>query len=721
MPLRRLAALLLPLALAAQAPHRPVLKPTRIETPPVIDGKLDDPVWATVASVSDFETFIPEFGKRQPERTVAYMAYDRENLYFAFRCFDPHPELIKASLSRRDEVTSDDFVCINLDTFNDQQSLVAFYVNPLGIQGDSKFASNKEDFSIDLLWESAARIDAEGYTVEVKIPLKSLRYLSGDTVRMSVFFERTISRRLEHGSFPALDPKAGYAFLPQMAVLEYEGLARPTLLELLPAFTYSRRASRVDGAMVKEPAKREWGLTAKAGITSSLILDATLNPDFSQVEADAGQVDRNLRYALYFPEKRPFFLEGLENYNVAATTNGPLLTLMHTRTIVDPRLGVKLTGKVAPKDTLALLHAEDTAPPPDPGQPAAEDPTTRALRYKHALWDDGYLGLFYTGRDQGLHRNRVGGPDGQLRLSPSDQLSFHAFASDLHPGDGTPAATGHALGAEYQHDTSTLALNAGAYTISDAFRAEAGYLTRTGFASGMIGLTPKLYPGGGWVRRWDLGFTATALRDFPSNLTEQDRRLSATAILARNGSLSAAWDDATEIFLGRRFRTDGLTLSAKSQVTPWFGFTAKHRVGKGIWYDATAPLQGHGSQTTLQTVLQPTASLNLTLSWTRAELSRDDTGARLYTYPISRARLSWQPDEHFFLRTIAQYNGFRRQLLLDYLAAYTYVPGTVVYLGYGTLDEKTQWDTPTGQYRDSERFLQMQRGLFFKASYLWRL
>jgi hypothetical protein len=704
-----------------QAPgSRPRLRPTRLEAPPAIDGVLEPEVWSKVASVTDFDTFIPEFGKRQPERTVAYFAYDRENLYFAFKCYDPHPELIKAALSRRDDVGADDFVCINLDTFNDQQSLYAFYVNPLGIQGDSKFAGNKEDYSIDLVWQSAARIDAEGYTVEMRIPLKSIRYTHADVVRMAVFFERTISRRQEHGSFPSLDPKAGYAFLPQMAILEYEGVARPSVLEVLPSFTYARRATRVDGVMVQEPDKREWGVTAKAGLTSSLVLDATINPDFSQVEADAGQVDTNLRFGLFFAEKRPFFLEGIENFNVGATSNSPLLTLLHTRTIVDPKVGLKLTGKLSSADTVALLHAQDTAPPAAPGQPEGDDPLVRGLRFKHSMKDDGFLGAFYVGRDEGFRHNHVGGADGQLRITPSDLLSFHAFQSALRTDETTPGIRGHALGAEYQRDTSRLAVNAGLHTISDDFTADAGYLTRTGFASGFAGVTPKFYPTSGWVRRWDLGFSASALRDFPSNLTEQDRRISATAVLAGNGSLSLAYDDATEIFVGRRFDTSGLTLSARSQLAKWITVSARHRIGKGIWYDPTDPLQGHGSQTTLQLILQPLASINLTLSRTHADLVRDDTGEKLFNYPISRARLSWQPDEHFFLRAIAQYNGFRQQLLMDYLAAYTYQPGTVVYLGYGTLSEKTEWDAPTGQYRRADHLLEMQRGLFFKASYLWR-
>ncbi len=724
--MKRLAhsILLASLPLGAAAPQgpgaNPPLRPLKTDRRPKLDGVLDDPVWAQAASVTDFETFIPEFGKKQPERTVAYMAYDRENLYFAFRCFDPHPDLIKAAVSRRDGALSDDFVCVNLDTFNDRQSLYAFYVNPFGIQGDSRFAGGKEDFSIDLVWESAGRVDAGGYTVEIKIPLKSIRYTSGDVVRMAVLFERTISRRQEHGSYPALDPKAGFAFLPQLTPLAYEGLARASVLELLPAFTFARRSTRVQGGMVKEPDQREWSLTAKAGLTSSLTLDATLNPDFSQVEADAGQVDANLRFNLFYAEKRPFFLEGLENFNVGATGNSPLLTLLHTRTIVDPKAGLKLTGKVAPRDTVALLHAEDTAAPADPGQPAPADPSVQALRYKRALNEDGYLGLLYAARDEGLRHNRVGGPDAQFRINPSGLLSFHAFLSSTQPGEGSGGRNGKALGAEFLHDTSKLTVNVGTHTVSNGFVADAGYLTRTGFAAGNLGVTPKFYPATGWLRRVDLFMGATALRDFPSGLTEQDRALGLTAILKGNGSLGATYHMATEIFLGQRFRTDGLSLSAQSQVTRWFSVSAKHWAGKAVWY-STAPAQGHGSQTTLQTILQPMNTLNLTLSWVHADLTRDDTGERIFNYPISRARLTWQPNEHFFLRAIGEYNAYRRQMLTDYLAAYTYVPGTVVYLGYGSLSRKAAWDAPSGQYRNSDHFLETQRGLFFKASFLWRL
>jgi hypothetical protein len=217
---------------------------------------------------------------------------------------------------------------------------------------------------VDLVWDSAARVDAEGYTVEIRIPLKSIRYTHRDVVRMAVFFERTIARRGEHGSYPYLDPAQGYAFLPQMAPLEYPGLKRPLVLELLPAFTYAQKRVREGGELVKRPDAQEWSLTAKYGITPSLILDATVNPDFSQVEADAGQIDANLRFGLFFAEKRPFFLEGSESYNVTGTSFGPLQTVVHTRTIQDPRWGAKLSGELRcqPTKLLTPLPSEVLTP-----------------------------------------------------------------------------------------------------------------------------------------------------------------------------------------------------------------------------------------------------------------------------------------------------------------------------------------------------------------------
>lgn len=716
------AALLLalsPLSAGYSAQGQTLLKPLKISVPPVIDGKLDDPAWAEAPSVTDFETFIPEFGKKQPEKTVAYMAYDRENLYFAFRCFDDQPDKIKAAVSRRDDVMTDDFVCINLDSFNDQQSLYAFYVNPLGIQGDSRYASNKEDFSVDMVWWSAGRIDDQGYTVEMQIPLKSIRYAHGERVVMSIFFERTINRRQEHGSYPALDPKRGYAFLTQMAPLEYFGLKRYTLAELLPAFTYGRDYARGgDGVLRKAEDGGELSLTGKLGITPSLILDGTINPDFSQVEADAGQVDANLRYQLYFPEKRPFFLEGSEAFNVGAVVTSPLQSLVHTRTIVDPKAGFKLTGKVGRSDTIASIFAVDASPSTSTDLADAPDAWFSIFRYKRTTSQDGYLGFFYTERDQDGRINRVLGPDGQIRVSRSGMLSFHAFGAFTRADRESGWAKGRAVSLEYFHDSSKLGIDASLHDMSSGFEADTGYLTRTGLTSFAVNVTPRFYPKSAWFRRIAPVLGLAALRDHESDLTEHDAAIGLSAVLKGNSTLTALLSASNEVFLGRRFDTTGFRLIGRSQLTKQLSLRATLQTGKSIRYVAN-PYQGYGTRASLTGVFQPSENINLSLAWTYSDFFNDATREKVYDYNIYRGRLTYQVNKYLFFRAILESNSYRKTLLSDFLASFTYIPGTVIHLGYGSLYEKLSW--MEGEYRESDRFLEMRRGFFFKASYLWRL
>jgi hypothetical protein len=709
------------LAAAAQArPASEILKPLKVITAPVIDGNLDEPVWAEAPSVTGFKTFIPDFGRDISENTVAYMAYDSENLYFAFQCFDREPDKIKASISRRDDIHSDDFVCINLDSFNDQQSLYAFYVNPLGIQMDSRFASGIEDFSADFVWYSAGRIHGQGYSVEIRIPLKSIRYSSGDRIEMGNIFERSISRRTEHGSYPPLDPKRGYAFLTQMAPMEYSGLKKYTLLEILPGFTYSQRYMLDEGRLRREKAARDLSLTGKYGLTPSLILDGTYNPDFSQVEADAGQVDVNLRYDLFFPEKRPFFLEGSENFNLAGTTDQDyLLAAVHTRNIIDPKAGVKLTGKLARKDNLATIFASDEGAAASDSLPAGEDLAYfSVLRYKHALSQDSFLGFFFTNRDRPGRHNRVLGPDGQVRLTQSSQLSFHALSSFTRESGDSLKETGHALGLDYLYDTSSWEIRCGLQDISTDFETDTGYLTRTGLTRLRGSVTPKFYPRSRVLRRVDLSFSSSQLKDQSSDLWETGNTLSLGFLLVRSSRLLVGYTYSTEVFLGQRFQTSGWNIQAQSQITKRFYFRVLFRDGQAIRYEEV-PFQGKGKRATATLTYQPSEKINWTLDLTYSDLFRDSTSEKVYDYTILRNRLTYQMNKYLFFRGVVEYNSYRKQILTDFLASFTYIPGTVLHLGYGSLFHKIRWQGD--DYVDSDRFLEARRGLFFKASYLWRL
>ncbi|MDH5406968.1 MAG: carbohydrate binding family 9 domain-containing protein, partial [Candidatus Aminicenantes bacterium] len=450
---------ILSIALSAVAQDKPQpLIPLKTDTPPVIDGILDDPVWQKAPHITGFKTYHPDFGKEMVDATVAYYAYDRENLYFAFRCFDSQPDKIKASVTSRDNIRSDDWICINLDSFNDQQSLYAFYINPLGIQEDSRFAGGLEDASVDMVWYSEGNIDDKGYTLELKIPFKSIRFSHKEPVEMGVIFERMISRRSEAGTYPPLDPEHGANFLTQTVTLIFHDIKHYTLFELLPAVTYSRRSSIAQGRLASEADRGDLSLTAKYGITSDLILDGTLNPDFSQVEADAGQVDFNLRYALFFPEKRPFFLEGLEKFNFGGYDSGdPLGAIVHTRTIVDPLAGIKLNGKVGDKNTIASIYAMDELLDTE-----EEDFAHFSIfRYKRTLSKDGFIGGFYTGRERKNGFNRILGADGQIRINPPTLFGFHFFQSQSKLDENYPRDDGHALGLHYFYGTRDMLLMLG--------------------------------------------------------------------------------------------------------------------------------------------------------------------------------------------------------------------------------------------------------------------
>lgn len=686
------------------------LTPLRVNTPPVIDGKLDDLAWQQAPSVTGFKTFVPDFGLEMPDQTVVYYAYDHENLYFAFRCFDREPHKIKTSVTKRDNIRPDDWICINLDSFNDQQALYGFYVNPAGIQEDTRFANGSEDAGIDLIWHSAGAIDSAGYTIEVQIPFKSIRFANRAQVEMGVVFERRVSRRAEQGTFPPLKPERGMFFLTQMHPMVIHDVKNYRLFELLPGVTHSQRSSRADGRLVSEGDENEFSVTTKYGLTSELILDGTYNPDFSQVEADAGQVDRNLRFALFYPEKRPFFLEGDENYNFAGGNgNDPLLEVAHTRTIVNPIAGIKLSGKIGKKNFLALIDALDDLPAGSEGKHAHAS----LLRYKRALRGDSFIGAFYTGREEKNGHNRVAGPDGQMRINESSILGYHLFLSQYKAGAALPVQDGHALGLDYLYNTRNLDVNLGVQDLSDDFTTVSGFLTRTGISRARATVTPKFYPKSGFIRRIDVSLTSAQVKDKPSDLFETDNIFTLRFIPRRNANIAINANYSTEVFAGKRFQTSGWTLGASSQLTKQVFLRLAYGGGKGIYYEAAT--QAKRSDALMNLIYQPSDKLNANLTLTYADLFDESSSRQIFDGAISRLRLTYQVNRYLFFRGIVENNTLRRRLLTDFLASFTYIPGTVLHLGYGSLYEKDLESNPR------DRYLETQRGFFSKASYLWRL
>jgi len=690
------------------------LFPLRTQTPPVLDGILDDEVWQNAPMETGFMTYLPDYGSDMSSQTKVWYAYDRENIYFAFMCYDNEPDKIKTSIAARDNIRPDDWICINMDTFNDQQGLYCFYVNSRGIQMDSRAIGDEEDISADFVWYSYGRITKEGYAIEMRIPFKSIRYSRKDPVYMGVIFERYISRRTQAGTYPALDPKWGGTFNTQTRPLVYKDIKHYQLFELLPAFTYDRQSTAKENTLETGPADTEVSLTGKLGITSHLVLDGTLNPDFSQVEADAGQVDFNQRYALFYPEKRPFFLEGREHFLFGGHSGGdPLEAVVHTRTIVNPGGGIKLTGKIGRSNTVAAIYARDESP-----QQGGSVPQCTILRYKRALDRDSYVGGFFTSRETAGRYNRVEGTDGHVRLNRQSYLGFHAFLSQTQASDTAQHMDGHALGMNYIYNTRDWLMNIRLHDLSEDFNTETGFLTRNGITRFRSGIIRHVYTQSDFIKRIDPLLNIQFIRDKAAESWERSISLQTAFLLPRMSQVSAGYVYSNEIFLADRFSTSRIQVNGQTQFTKklFAGIFFSH--GKKIRY-VENPYQGYGTDVTGTVVYQPSEKFNSSLSITYSDLYRDDTDQKIFDYTIIHSKNTFQVSRYLFFRAIVEYNSFYEQLMTDFLASFTYIPGTVIHAGYGSRYEKTQWNTD--RYVAADNFMETRRGLFFKASYLWRL
>ena len=689
------------------------LKP--VPKPPVIDGKLDPGEWDEALKMTNFKTFQPDYGKDPSQKTEGYFLYDAENFYFAFRCFDTEPAKIKASINKRDNMFSDDFVGIVIDTYNTMQSGYGFLVNPLGIQGDGMMSVNGNlQGDQDFIWYSKGQIDDQGYTVEYRIPLQSIRFPSGKTITMRLGFFRQFVRTSEVASAPPLSPEKG-SIIAQTQPISVTGLKFKRVVEILPAVTHSNKLAIQDGVLKRDERTTDLSLTGKVGITSDLTLDAAINPDFSQVESDAGQVDINLRYALYFPEKRPFFLEGNEIFQFAGNTEeAPLIAMIHTRTIVDPVFGFKLSGKLGVTNTIAAIYAQDYQPDGE----TDEHPDFSIFRLKHALKDDSYIGGIYTARDVRGGFNRVVGGDGRIRLSQTSVAAFHLFGSFTKvPGD-RDVNGGHALAVDYVLDNRKVSLDIGYQDISTDFQVDTGFVYRTGLRRLAGFAMYRFYPKSKFFQRIEPFYWSYHLYDTNSNMLETFNlftvrfQLPATTQVRFDGIL------ANEVYEGRRFGTSGLGFQFNSQLTKKIFFNGRYRRAGGIYYDPEAPYQGDGNRASAAVEYQPTEQFDFMLDLTYSDFYRRSDKAKIYDYTIFRSFNTFQFNKYLFLRGILEYNTYRKRMTLDTLISFTYIPGTVVYVGYGSAFEKIRW---TGdEYLDSHRFLETKRGFFFKVSYLWR-
>jgi len=560
------------------------------------------------------------------------------------------------------------------------------------------------------------------------IAARQLQSLSREPVEMGIIFERFISRLTEAGTYPPLDPRHGPNFLTQTRTLYYNDIQHYTLVEVLPAVTWGGTRVRnittgPDLGTLDENA--EFSLTAKYGLTSRLIVDATVNPDFSQVEADAGQVDLNQRFPLYFEEKRPFFLEGRENFTHAGAHPGdPLGSVVYTRQIANPDYGAKLTGKVSDRNTIAAIVARDDLYPTYGSTipyPYGESADFAIFRSKQALGGDSFIGGFATVRETDGSFNAVAGPDAFIRLDPSNTIGMYGFYSLIDDEVETWRRQGHAFGFDYTYATRDWLVNAIAQDLSRHFTSQTGFVTRTGITRFQVGALRQLFPSSETIQVISPMVHLFGTHDKFDDMWEKGSAFDLRLTMPRSTFLQIGYVFSNEIYAAQDFDTSNLRLRASRQFTREFFGSLYYRYGSKIRYNPFDPWQGWGNTASVSFIYQPSEHLNSTNSWVFQDLYRESDDSKEYGISILRSRNTYQINRYLFLRAIVEYNSFYENLTTDFLISFTWIPGTVIHLGYGSLYEKRKWDPWVEEYTAAERLLEMSRGIFFKASYLWRL
>lgn len=707
-----------------------------------VDGYLDEAAWQAALEVPlAFENY-PGDGIAAPVETHVYLVYDETHLYIGFRAFDPEPAKIRAHLMDSDRQATfeqDDYVAVVLDTYNDSRRGFEFRVNPRGVQMDGLYSQVNEDqdFSWDVIWESAGRIDEQGYLVEMAIPFDQLRFLrtAGDQVwgiSLSRLWPRDVLRRLE--AHP-VDRNDGCDLCQAPRFSGFAGLAPGRNLELTPTLTFEHREQVPENDPPGSPLSEqddeiEAGVSLRWGITPSLTLNATYNPDFSQVEADALQISTNQRFALFFDEQRQFFLEGSDFFDT------PVLAVI-SRTVRDPSWGLKLTGKVAPRSALGFFVAEDdvnfvTLSNVDGSDPAglAGKVRTTVGRFRQDIGESSTLGILFTDRQgENGYLNRVGAVDAQFRWLYRHQFKIQALSSKtLYPekdilGQELPEdpGEGSAVEAIYLYGSRDWDASVGWRSYEDDFRIDAGFLNRTGFETWRSNLGRTFWgQEGAFLNRANVSLTWLHTRTQGGELTDDKWDLMADFAMPRQSNLILQLIQRDERFRHQLFE-DMVTGKVELAIQPSESLALRGRVQLGETIDYRESRPADERQLMIDLELKPNIHWNVKL--TAIEQDLEIAAGQLSLTRLAELRLTYQLSTRSFFRYIAQYQLFDvvpelfSKPVRDYeglagqlLYSYKLNPQTLLFIGYS--DEYL--DESAGSIQGLEP---RTRSFFFKLSY----
>jgi hypothetical protein len=705
-----------------------------------IDGVLDDAIWQNALALPLTIETQPRENVTAEVETIAYLVENGDQLLVAFDARDPDPESIRAYLRDRDSAFNDDFVGVVLDTFNDQRRAFEFFVNPLGVQMDliNDGVNGSESESWDAIWDSAGQLNERGFAAEIAIPFSQLRFprTGGDqTWGIDVLRFRPRGSRTRISNNP--QDRNVSCYLCQFGKFTGFANAEPgKALEVVPTLTAMRTdspavapATATPGQLEPGDFETEAGLGVRWGITPDLTLDVTFNPDFSQVEADIAQLEENTTFALFYPESRPFFLEGEDYYSSP-------LQAVYTRTVADPDAGAKFTGRSG-KNTVGVFATNDAItnllfPGPFGSQTTSLDQENDGFvgRYARGFGRTSQIGALVTSRQGDGYSNEVAGFDGRYFMNDNSTLRFQYLDSRTE----YPAAVatqfgqaedleGDAWRVEYRYGSRNWFAQVWHQDIAPTFRADSGFIGRVDVVQDRVQMNRTFYADpGAWYTEWGVGFQSGRSETTDGQFMNRNLQpyisfegpMQSYAELG-GGTREEYWNgvvyDLQGAFMFAQFRPrSGLSINMQLQHGEQIDF-ANSRLADARGYRP-------------QIDWNATRHLLVRLRYSSDQLSTKE-GAKIFDAKLTDLRLTWQFNVRSFVRltlqdqnierNVSQYRAVATDAMTDSLAtqllySYKLNPQTVLFAGYS--DNQID-DNLTGN-------LEMTgRTLFFKLSYAW--
>lgn len=700
----------------------------------ILDGQLNEDFWDTALTLPLKYEVSPGENTPAPVRTEVLLIYTETSIYIGFRCHDPEPKAIRARLSDRDHDPGDDYVGIVLDTFNDERRSYALWSNPLGVQEDAILTNEDYDTNWDTLYETKGHIADWGWSLEMKVPFRSIAFQRAEGVQVWGF---DAIRNYPRSNFVQIRycpiERGNNCELCRKAKIEgFEGVRPGRDLELNPTVTYVKTDARSDfpsGHFETTKNEAEFGFTGQWGVTPSINLAATLNPDFSQVEADAWQLDINENFALSYNEKRPFFTESADLFKTE-------LDAVYTRSIRDPSLGFKISGKEGENSFGGFIVRDEVTNLIFPGSQNSRGSSlndqawSSVFRYKRDVGEKYTLGALFTGREGSEYHNRVFGLDGEFKFTTKDKISTQLLYSNTgYPREiatrfGQPpnAFSGKAFKLFYYHGSRSYSLLARYEDIDATFRADLGFIPKVDFRHYQIGADYRIWNTSKGL--WEVFLLGGGYHHY-ENQVGNPLKKEAYGFLLFRGAMHSGVNlmsyKTREFYNGREFNLTEGVLETWIFPSSKYSLMLFSRFGGRI--DYAHARSGRRLRINPSIALTPGSRFSLAADHTFERMSVDD--GRLYSANVTQLTAKYQMSTKAFIRAIAQYVDYDynaglyafpldpkyRHLFCQLLFSYKMNPRTVFFFGY------------TDNYFGNQDYplTQQNRTFFIKIGYAWQL